>query len=48
MLGSQLHFALLPHKLGSGDLADRALEIGIQLFGGVYVATYGTNKLLHK
>jgi hypothetical protein len=47
VLSSQLHFALLLHKLGSGDLANGALEISGQLLGGVNVTTNTANKLLH-
>jgi hypothetical protein len=47
VLSSQLHLALLLNELGSGDLANGAAELGVQLFGGVNVTTNGTNKLLH-
>jgi hypothetical protein len=47
MDSSQLLLALLLHELGSGDLANGAAEIGIQLLGGVNITTNRTYKLFH-
>jgi hypothetical protein len=47
MDSSQLLLALLLHKLGSGDLANGALEIGCQFLGSVNITTNRAYKLLH-
>ena len=47
MLSSQIHFDLLLHKLGRGNLTNGAGEISSQFFGSVNITANGTDELFH-